>query len=110
MLLLVLNACFIGNLKEDEACDLSQRWITQNGVVIQGEAVYGGTVTGCSQFQSRQDVGTAEIRATVSWTNDGDSVSMTKTGPVDCYLLEYDQGWDVEACIDPDPSAEGSAR
>ena len=109
MLLLLTSACFLGRLSEDEACDLSQRWITQNGVVIQSEAVYGGTVTRCSNFQSRQDAGSAEIRATVEWSNESEGVSITKTGTADCYLLKYDQGWDVEACADTSLQSEDAS-
>ncbi|MCP4808842.1 MAG: hypothetical protein GY913_06305 [Proteobacteria bacterium] len=46
----------------------------------------------------------------MSWSNEGDGVAITKTGAVDCYLLDYDQGWDVEACIDPNPSASDDSE
>ncbi len=101
LLALPLAGCFLGGLSEEEACDLSADWLASHTVVLlDGEEVHGADVTGCGQMNSRQDVGEAEIRVHIEWQGEEDGISYTYDDSVDCYLLEYDQGWDVEACID----------
>ncbi len=96
--LLLLTAC---GLNEDEACELSQRWLRGHSLVLSdGGEVDDATVVRCSGLQTRSDVGEAEITAHLEWTRASENMSTTYERSVQCFLVDYDQGWGVEACLD----------
>jgi hypothetical protein len=101
LLSLPLTGCALGALSEEEACDLAARWLGSHSVVmIDAEEVHGADVTKCTQLQTREDVGEASIRAHIEWQGTEGGLDYTYEDAVDCYLVDYDQGWSVEACLD----------
>jgi hypothetical protein len=96
--LLMMTGC---GLSEDEACELSQRWLRGHTLLLSdGREVDDAEVAACSGLHTRSDVGEADITVDVEWTVEGDSFSTTFDRRVTCYLVDYDQGWAVEACLD----------